>query len=113
MLTINYEFCDLNHSKRGIDTINFTVNSKSALRKETISMSEKQIDLSKSVYELCNQYPELPQILSEIGFTDIIRPGMLASVGRFMTIPKGATGKKIDLEKIKISLREHGFEIKS
>lgn len=74
-------------------------------------MSEKQIDLSKSVYELCNQYPELAQILSEIGFKDITKPGMLVSVGRFMTLPKGAIAKKIELDSIKHSLEEHGFEI--
>lgn len=74
-------------------------------------MSDKQIDLSKSVYELCNQYPELPQILSELGFKDITKPGMLASVGRFMTLPKGAMAKRIDLTVINDRLIEHGFEI--
>lgn len=74
-------------------------------------MGEKQIDLSKSVYELCNQYPELAQILSEIGFKDITKPGMLVSVGRFMTLPKGAIAKKIEIDSIKHSLEEHGFEI--
>jgi hypothetical protein len=76
-------------------------------------MSGKQIDLSKSVYELCNQYPELAQILSELGFKDITKPGMLVSVGRFMTLPKGAIAKKIELDTIKRSLEEHGFEISS
>ncbi len=74
-------------------------------------MSEKQIDLSKSVYGLCIQYPELPQILTELGFKDIMKPGMLASVGRFMTLPKGAVAKKIDLIIIIDYLEEHGFEI--
>lgn len=74
-------------------------------------MSKKQIDLTKSVYELCNQYQELPQILSELGFKDITKPGMLASVGRFMTLPKGALAKRIDLVVILDYLEEHGFEI--
>jgi hypothetical protein len=72
-------------------------------------MSEKVIQLSKSVYELCQQYPELPQILHDLGFNDITRPGMLASVGRFMTLVKGAAAKKIDLEVLKQQLEEHGF----
>lgn len=75
-------------------------------------MSEKVLQLSKSVYELCGQYPELPQILHELGFTDITRPGMLASVGRFMTLPKGAAAKKMDLELIKQRLQEYGYEVK-
>jgi hypothetical protein len=74
-------------------------------------MGEKRIDLAKSVYELCNQYPELPEILVSIGFQDIIKPGMLATMGRFMTIPKGAIAKRIDLYTIIQKLKEHGYEV--
>ena len=75
-------------------------------------MSEKVLHLSESVYELCRQYPELPQLLQELGFRDITKPGMLSSVGRFMTLPKGAAAKKLDLEQIKQRLTEYGFEVK-
>jgi hypothetical protein len=74
-------------------------------------MSEKVIKLSLSVYELCQKFPELPQLLYDLGFHDITKPGMLATVGRFMTLPKGATAKKIDLELMKQRLKEHGFEV--
>ncbi len=74
-------------------------------------MVEKHIDLTKSVYELCNEYPELPKILEEIGFGDITKPGMLATVGRFMTLPKGAIAKKIDLSMIKLILSGHGYVV--
>jgi selenophosphate synthetase-related protein len=74
-------------------------------------MSGKKINLNKTVYELCNDYPELSSILSSLGFKDITKPGMLATMGRFMTIPKGAVAKKIDLDMIKFTLSEHGFEI--
>ena len=74
-------------------------------------MGEKRLDLTKSVYELCNEYPELPNILAEIGFKDIIKPGMLPTVGRFMTIPKGAAAKKIDMNIIKGTLMDHGYEV--
>ena len=30
-------------------------------------------------------------ILSDMGFTDITKPGMLNTVGRFMTLDKGAS----------------------
>jgi hypothetical protein len=36
---------------------------------------------------------------------------MLATAGRFMTIPKGAALKKIDLEVIKSMLTEHGYRV--
>ena len=76
-------------------------------------MSEKVIQLSKSVYELCQMYPELPQILHDLGFTDITRPGMLVSVGRFMTLVKGATAKKIDIDVLKQQLEEQGYVVKN
>lgn len=75
-------------------------------------MEEKIIDLKKSVYELSKEFPELPELLSQIGFTDITRPGMLSSVGRFMTLPKGAVIKKIDINLIKETLMKHGYQIK-
>lgn len=74
-------------------------------------MSDKVIQLSKSVYELCQLYPELPQILHNLGFVDITRPGMLVSVGRFMTLVKGAAAKKIDIDVLKRQLEEHGYVV--
>lgn len=72
-------------------------------------MSEKVLQLSKSVYELCQQYPELPELLHDMGFKDITRPGMLVSVGRFMTLTKGATAKKMDLAILVEQLEDHGY----
>jgi hypothetical protein len=74
-------------------------------------MSSKTIDLNKTVYELCNSYPEIKDILNSSGFTDITKPGMLNTAGRFMTIPKGASMKKLSLDTIKEALIEHGFTI--
>ncbi len=71
----------------------------------------KTIDLGQTVYSLCMQHPELPKILKELGFSDIAKPGMLHTAGRFMTIPKGAALKKLDMDKIKAGLNAHGFKI--
>ena len=76
-----------------------------------MTTEDKVLDLSQSVYLLCSRYPELPAIMDELGFHDIVKPGMLATAGRFMTIPKGATMKKLDLEKILEVLRQKGFII--
>ena len=54
----------------------------------------RTIDLTRSVHSLCSEYPEIASIMAELGFTDIVKPGMLATAGRFMTIPKGAAMKK-------------------
>lgn len=72
---------------------------------------EKTINFSKTVYELCSSDPEIKNILAQLGFTDITKPGMLGTAGRFMTIPKGAALKKIDLERIKQAFVEKGYKI--
>ncbi len=74
-------------------------------------MENKYIEINQSVNALCAQYPELIEILAAIGFKDITRPGMLTSVGRFMTIPKGAAMKKLDLNEIIRKLAENGFSV--
>ena len=71
----------------------------------------KVVDLRQPVQKLCNQYPELKDIMVELGFVDIVKPGMLATAGRFMTIPKGAAMKKISMDAIRQKLKDNGFEI--
>lgn len=75
-------------------------------------MVSKLVDLNKTVYELCSEYPELKELLAGLGFHDITKPGMLATAGRFMTIPKGAAMKKIALETIKKTLADYGYTVK-
>lgn len=70
------------------------------------------IDLSKSVYEICKEHPEVVAIMKDLGFESIASPGMLNTAGRFMTIPKGAAMKHIPMEKIKTAFEEKGFELK-
>jgi len=69
------------------------------------------IDLSKSVFEICREYPEVIEIMKELGFKDIANPAMLNTAGRFMTIPKGAAMKNIDLDKIKQIFINNGYKI--
>lgn len=70
------------------------------------------LNLNKSVYSLCTKNPQLIPLLAELGFTDIVTPGMLQSVGRYMTIPKGAVLKKISMPGIVQKLTASGFSIK-
>lgn len=72
---------------------------------------EKTIDLKNTVYEIYQKTPEILDVLFELGFQDIIKPGMLNTAGRFMTIPKGAAMKKINLESIKVRLEEKGYKV--
>jgi cell division GTPase FtsZ len=71
----------------------------------------KAIDLKQPVQKLCAQYPELIDIMRQLGFAEITKPGMLATAGRFMTIPKGAAMRRIDMETVRKTLKENGFEM--
>ena len=72
-------------------------------------MANKMLDLNKSVYELTQEYPEVGEIMASLGFTDITKKAMLMSVGRVMTIPKGAKMKGIAMERIVEAFKQNGF----
>ncbi|MCD1147505.1 DUF438 domain-containing protein [Peptoniphilus sp. KCTC 25270] len=69
----------------------------------------KKINLARSVYDLVEEYPEVKDILASVGFDEIKKPAMLSSLGRVMTLPKGAKMRKIPMEKIIFALMEEGF----
>lgn len=69
------------------------------------------IDLAESVYALCTAHPDLAAVLASLGFADILRPGMLQTAGRFMTLPKGAALKGITSEALRAGLAAHGYTI--
>ena len=74
-------------------------------------MGNKRIDLGRSVHALCSEYPELLEVMKDLGFKDIVMPGMLSTAGRIMTIPKGAAMKKIDLNVIIQRLKREGYNV--
>jgi hypothetical protein len=73
---------------------------------------KKVIDLSKSVYEIYNEHPEVVTIMKDLGFENITNPGILNTAGRFMTIPKGAAMKHIPMERIKEAFTAKGYDLK-
>lgn len=50
--------------------------------------------------------------MKEIGFENITNPGMINTVGKFMTISKGASIKKIPMGKVIEAFNKHGYVIK-
>lgn len=72
---------------------------------------EKKLDLSRSVYELVTEYPELADILYNLGLKDIKNPNMFHSVAKLMTIPKGAKMRGIPMEKVIFALMSNGFTL--
>ncbi len=60
----------------------------------------KEINIEDSIYKLTKEYEEFKEILFELGFHDIIKPGMIQTAGRIMNLKKGAKAKKIPLKEI-------------
>lgn len=72
---------------------------------------DKIINLSRSIRDICLEYPDVVEIMRALGFQDITKPGMLNTAGRFMTISKGAAIKGINLDIIRTAFIEKGFVI--
>ena len=70
-----------------------------------------KININHTIQSIVYQYPYVKDILFELGFKDIVKPGMLQTVGRFMTLSKGAELKNIALPLIKETFNLHGYEI--
>ena len=72
---------------------------------------EKKLDLSKSVYDLVKEYPEVTEIMKSLGFSEITNKVMLNSVGKIMTIPKGAKMKGVSMIDIVGAFMKAGFTL--
>lgn len=68
--------------------------------------------MHKSIYDLTKEYPEIVEIMRSLGFEKITDPLMISTAGRYMTIPKGASMKKINLDSIIKEFEARGFIIK-
>lgn len=74
-------------------------------------MTMKEIDLRKTVYELTEQYPELIDILKEIGFLGVRNPITRKTLGKMTTIPQGCKRMGKAQGEVKAVLKRHGFEV--
>lgn len=63
-----------------------------------------------SIQQLVKTHPVALDIMKDLGFKDIMKPGMIQTVGRVMTLEKGCRMKKIDYEKAKEAFLEHGIQ---
>lgn len=73
---------------------------------------KKVISLNETIYELSRRYSDIVEILHALGFSEIVKPGMINSVGRFVTLKQGASLRKIDLDKVVAKLKQKGFTFK-
>jgi len=75
-------------------------------------MEMKIISSKTSILELAETYPEIPGIMVQLGFADIMKPMMLQTAGRYMNLEKGARLKRIGWEDLVRTFAEHGFDVR-
>lgn len=73
--------------------------------------SRRQIDLDRTVFETCSEFPEVKDLMAGLGFDEITKPGRLQTMGRFMTLRKGAGHKGVDLDAMVAAFQKAGFEV--
>lgn len=81
------------------------------MKTKCIIAMAKTLDLRKTVYELVRQYPEVADIMAGLGFGEIRKKAVLNSVGKLMTIPKGAKFRKMNVRSIVKKFEENGFNV--
>lgn len=72
----------------------------------------KILDLSKTVYQLAKDDEDFIKHMETLGFDGIVSKTSLQTVGRIMTIKKGAKVKGIDLDEVCLYFKNHGYTIK-
>lgn len=72
----------------------------------------KEIELNKNVYELTEAYPELINILKELGFFGVANSLVRKTLGRVTTIPQGCEKQGRDLAEVVKELEKQGFTVK-
>lgn len=69
------------------------------------------ININDTILSIISKDEKLKDILFDLGFKEITKPGMLQTVGRFMTLKAGSNMRKIDLETIKERLEALGYQV--
>ncbi len=71
----------------------------------------KTIDLNKTVYDLTEEYPELIEVLKELGFAGLAFPAVRKTLGKKMTLPAGCEKQKKDLAEVISHLESLGYTV--
>ncbi|MEC9485700.1 MAG: DUF1858 domain-containing protein [Candidatus Izemoplasma sp.] len=69
----------------------------------------RPLSANETIHRLVKQDNNLKVILHDIGFEEIVKPGMISTVGRFMTINKGCTMRDLDIIEVKEKLKQHDY----
>ena len=71
----------------------------------------KEIDLEQNIFELTEKYPELIEILKDLGFLGLASPIVRKTLGRKTTVPQGCKRHGKDLEEVIEKLKAAGFKV--
>ena len=71
------------------------------------------IKISKdiTVYQLLTKHPELKATMIELGFDKLTQKGVLETMGRLMTLKKGARYRKVSWDKLSQAFKEKGYQL--
>ncbi|WP_338217591.1 DUF1858 domain-containing protein [Lacticaseibacillus salsurivasis] len=72
-----------------------------------------KINLTTPVHDLVAAHPDIVPIMVQMGLDGVTQPGLLNTVGRFMTLEKGAKMKHIPLNQLIETLTQAGFEVEA
>ena len=73
---------------------------------------EKVISLTDSIYNIVSKNEEVIEVMEILGFEGMTNKKTIGSVGRIMSLSKGAKFKNIDIKTIKDEFEKHGFIVK-
>ena len=73
---------------------------------------KKVISLTDSIYNIVNEFEEVVKVMENLGFEGMTNKKTINTVGRIMTLQKGAQFKKIDIQIVKNEFEKYGFIVK-
>ncbi|MBM4235886.1 MAG: DUF1858 domain-containing protein [Firmicutes bacterium] len=71
----------------------------------------KELDLNKTVYDLTEEYPELIEVLKDLGFAGLAFPAVRKTLGKKMTLQAGCEKQKIELAGVIGQLEDLGYKV--
>ncbi|QOQ78631.1 DUF1858 domain-containing protein [Aerococcus urinaeequi] len=72
---------------------------------------ENQVDFNRPVKQVLDSYPELLDILVDLGFKPLANPAIRQSVGKVVTLKQGCKLINLPLEQLVNELQWNGYTV--
>ena len=69
------------------------------------------VNSNETIYTVISKHPDIKEIMVQLGFKDVVKKGMLQSVGRIMTIKKGCDMKRISFDLVKETFSNYNYDL--